>query len=97
MNRLIFLNRYFFPDHSATSQILSDLAFHLARSGREVHSHESAADDNQKACYRAEGVAGDIHRVRGTVPAFWLVWSGSRLFLVLRLDMAIDPVAGAKR
>jgi hypothetical protein len=37
MNRLIFLNRFFFPDHSATSQILSDLTFHLAASGREVH------------------------------------------------------------
>ena len=37
MRRLIFINRFFFPDHSATSQILSDLAFHLAGSGREVH------------------------------------------------------------
>lgn len=37
MRRLIFINRFFFPDHSATSQILSDLAFHLADGGREVH------------------------------------------------------------
>jgi len=37
MPRLIFVNRFFFPDHSATSQILSDLAFHLADTGREVH------------------------------------------------------------
>jgi colanic acid biosynthesis glycosyl transferase WcaI len=37
MKRLIFLNRFFYPDHSATSQILSDLAFHLAASGRDVH------------------------------------------------------------
>lgn len=37
MRRLIFVNRFFFPDHSATSQILSDLAFHLAGTGREVH------------------------------------------------------------
>lgn len=37
MRRLIFINRYFAPDYSATSQILSDLAFHLAGSGREVH------------------------------------------------------------
>jgi len=36
MPRLIFLNRYFFPDHSASSQILSDLAFDLAEAGREV-------------------------------------------------------------
>jgi colanic acid biosynthesis glycosyl transferase WcaI len=26
MAKTIFVNRYFFPDHSATSQILSDLA-----------------------------------------------------------------------
>ncbi|MDO8264237.1 MAG: glycosyltransferase family 4 protein [Gallionella sp.] len=35
--KLIFLNRYFFPDHSATSQMLADLAFHLAEVGHEVH------------------------------------------------------------
>jgi colanic acid biosynthesis glycosyl transferase WcaI len=37
MRRLIFINRFFFPDHSATSQILTDLAFYLADVGREVH------------------------------------------------------------
>jgi colanic acid biosynthesis glycosyl transferase WcaI len=37
MKRLFFLNRYFHPDHSATSQLLSDLAFHLAASGWQVH------------------------------------------------------------
>jgi colanic acid biosynthesis glycosyl transferase WcaI len=37
MARLIFVNRYFYPDHSATSQILSDLTFHLAAAGHEVH------------------------------------------------------------
>jgi glycosyltransferase involved in cell wall biosynthesis len=35
--RLAFVNRYFFPDHSATSQLLSDLAFHAVFHGREVH------------------------------------------------------------
>jgi glycosyltransferase involved in cell wall biosynthesis len=34
--KLIFLNRYFHPDHSATSQMLSDLAFALAARGCEV-------------------------------------------------------------
>lgn len=32
----IFVNRFFYPDHSATSQILSDLAFHLANGGLKV-------------------------------------------------------------
>jgi colanic acid biosynthesis glycosyl transferase WcaI len=36
MKRLVVLNRYFYPDHSATSQILTDLAFHLAATGRQV-------------------------------------------------------------
>ncbi|RTL72223.1 MAG: glycosyltransferase WbuB [Hyphomicrobiales bacterium] len=31
--RLIFLNRFFWPDRSATSQMLSDIAFALARDG----------------------------------------------------------------
>jgi len=35
--RLVFVNRFFYPDHSATSQILSDLCFALAARGHEVH------------------------------------------------------------
>jgi colanic acid biosynthesis glycosyl transferase WcaI len=34
--RILFVNRFFYPDHSATSQILSDLAFFLARRGHDV-------------------------------------------------------------
>jgi len=34
--RVFFVNRYFFPDESATSQLLSDLAFGLADSGMDV-------------------------------------------------------------
>jgi colanic acid biosynthesis glycosyl transferase WcaI len=37
MKRLIVLNRYFFPDHSATSQLLSDLMFYFASIGVDVH------------------------------------------------------------
>ncbi len=37
MNKIIFINRYFYPDHSATSQLLSDLAFDLASRGQEIH------------------------------------------------------------
>ena len=35
--RLVFVNRFFHPDHSATSQILSDICFGLASVGHEVH------------------------------------------------------------
>ena len=34
--KVIFFNRFFAPDLSATSQLLSDLAFHLAAKGAEV-------------------------------------------------------------
>ncbi|HEX7191858.1 MAG TPA: glycosyltransferase WbuB, partial [Thermoanaerobaculia bacterium] len=34
--RVVFVNRYFYPDHSATSQMLADLAFHLASRGWDV-------------------------------------------------------------
>jgi glycosyltransferase involved in cell wall biosynthesis len=37
MPKVIFVNRYFFPDESATSQMLSDLSFGLARGGVSVH------------------------------------------------------------
>ena len=34
--KVIFVNRYFHPDHSATSQLLSDLSFDLVRQGFSV-------------------------------------------------------------
>ena len=33
---LVFVNRYFHPDHAATGQLLADLAFHAARRGHAV-------------------------------------------------------------
>lgn len=33
---IIFINRFFYPDHSATSQLLTDLAFHLAEQSHRV-------------------------------------------------------------
>lgn len=36
MARILFVNRYFYPDLSATSQMVSDLAFALAARGESV-------------------------------------------------------------
>jgi glycosyltransferase involved in cell wall biosynthesis len=36
-SKIVFVNRYFFPDQSATSQMLSDLAFGLTRRGYVIH------------------------------------------------------------
>jgi colanic acid biosynthesis glycosyl transferase WcaI len=53
--KLIFFNRFFYPDNSATSQILTDLAFHLAERGHEVHVVTS----------RPESANGHVENVRG--------------------------------
>jgi glycosyltransferase involved in cell wall biosynthesis len=69
MRRLIFINRFFSPDHSATSQILSDLAFDLAGAGREVHCVTSRQiyDDPKAALPQRETINGvDVHRVTST-------------------------------
>jgi colanic acid biosynthesis glycosyl transferase WcaI len=69
MRRLIFVNRFFFPDHSATSQILSDLAFHLASAGREVHVVTSTQiyDDPKASLPEYELIRGvGVHRLRST-------------------------------
>jgi colanic acid biosynthesis glycosyl transferase WcaI len=34
--RIILVNRFFYPDYSATSELLSDLAFALCRRGFRV-------------------------------------------------------------
>ena len=62
MRRLIFINRFFFPDHSATSQILSDLAFHLSDVGREIHVVTSTQIyDDPKASLPDYEVIHDVH------------------------------------
>ncbi len=37
MKQIVFINRFFSPDYSATSQLLTDLAFDISASGRNVH------------------------------------------------------------
>jgi glycosyltransferase involved in cell wall biosynthesis len=64
--RVWFLNRFFWPDCSATSQIVSDLAFHLAASGREVGVIASRGlyDDPNAALPARETRDGvTIHRI----------------------------------
>ena len=63
--RVHFVNRYFHPDHSATSQLLSDLAFHLASRGWEVlvTTSRQRYDDPSAQLPRIETLDGiDIHR-----------------------------------
>jgi glycosyltransferase involved in cell wall biosynthesis len=69
MRRLIFINRFFFPDQSATSQLLSDLAFHLAECGKQVQviASQQMYGDPQACLPTREIVRGvHIHRVPTT-------------------------------
>ena len=62
--RVVFVNRYFHPDHSATSQIASDLAFHLARRGWKVTAITSRQRyDDPRADLRS-GTANGVRIVR---------------------------------
>ena len=67
--KIIFVNRYFYPDHSATSQMLSDLAFFLAGAGHEVcvvtsRQRYDDAGANLLPQQQVDGV--EVHRVRTT-------------------------------
>src|ERR1700757_1978718 len=63
--RVIFMNRFFFPDYSATSQILTDLAFHLAGQGIDVGvvASQLRYDDPHARLPEVESIGGvAIHR-----------------------------------
>jgi colanic acid biosynthesis glycosyl transferase WcaI len=67
--RVLFVNRFFHPDHSATSQMLSDLAFHLAERGWtiEVVTSRQRYDDARARLPAREIVRGvSVRRVWST-------------------------------
>lgn len=69
MLSLIFVNRFFHPDHSATSQILSDLVFYLAGQGLDVQvvTSRQIYDDRSRVLPAQETVGGvRVHRVWST-------------------------------
>jgi len=71
MNKIIFINRYFYPDHSATSQMLSDLAFGLVSQiqDKEIHivTSQQRYDDASAKLPAYEKIDHvHIHRVKTT-------------------------------
>ena len=64
--KIIFVNRFYAPDHSATSQMLTDLAAALAADGIPVHVVTSRLryDDAAASLAPREAIDGvDVHRV----------------------------------
>ncbi|RPF70532.1 glycosyltransferase family 4 protein [Aurantiacibacter spongiae] len=69
--RLIFVNRYFWPDRSATSQILSDIAFYLVGRGYRVEVIASRLSyEGDEAPYPANEVRQGVVIHRVTTPRF---------------------------
>lgn len=66
LGKVVFVNRYFFPDESATSRMLSDLAFRLARQGVPVAivTSRQLYGDARAALKPRESIQGvEVHRV----------------------------------
>jgi colanic acid biosynthesis glycosyl transferase WcaI len=69
MTAFVFLNRYFHPDQSATSQMLTDLAQALATRGFEVHalcSRQLYDDAGAQLPSRERLLGVEVHRVATT-------------------------------
>jgi colanic acid biosynthesis glycosyl transferase WcaI len=74
---IVFLNRFFFPDESATSQFTSDLAFELVTRGYSVHvvTSRQAYQDPKRQLPRAERVRGvEVRRIRTSRRGRMHVW-----------------------
>ncbi len=89
--RLVFVNRYFHPDCSATSQMLTDLGVALARSGHQVHviCSRQLYDDPGARLAAGELVDGvQVHRV-------WTTRFGRRRLIGRAIDYATFYASGA--
>ncbi|MDF2116063.1 glycosyltransferase family 4 protein [Roseiarcaceae bacterium H3SJ34-1] len=100
MRRVFFVNRFYAPDHSATAQILSDLAVALVQRGHEVHiiASQGLYDDPAAKLPLEETLDGVIvHRV--PVPAYDRNNLGKRafgyLFVYRQLASALRKLIGA--
>ena len=99
--RVIFLNRFFYPDHAPTSELLSDVAFALSKGHLEIKVITSRQNYEQaktklKAREIVDGV--DITRVRtSTRGRFRLPWSKPRLFHILSRRYLVRLEDGANR
>jgi glycosyltransferase involved in cell wall biosynthesis len=91
--KIVFVNRYFFPDQSATSQMLSDLAFGLADRGFTVHVVCS-----RQRYERADADLAPLERVRGvTVHRVWTTRFGRDRLAGRAIDYASFYVSSAAR
>jgi colanic acid biosynthesis glycosyl transferase WcaI len=71
MRRIFFVNRYFPPDHSATSQLVGDLAYHLVTCGHSVTAITSQQlYDQPQALLPPRDVLNSVQIHRGPTTKF---------------------------
>jgi len=91
MPKIIFVNRFFYPDHSATSQLLTDLAIHLAKTGLTIHvvTSRQIYDDPHFILPGNDSIQG-VHVVR-----VWTTRCGRENLLGRSLDYATFYLSAA--
>ncbi len=72
MPTVIFINRFFYPDHSATSQMLSDVAFYLACENYNIKvvTSRQLYDDTQSTLPANEEIRSVV------IKRIWTTWFG---------------------
>jgi colanic acid biosynthesis glycosyl transferase WcaI len=98
--KLIFVNRYAHPDHSATSQMVSDLAFRLGATGCDVVLIASRqCYDNPGAALPAREAIGGVAIRRVWTSRFGRGWLLGRAFdyLSFYLTAAVAVLRTARR
>ena len=78
--KIVFVNRFFHPDHSATSQVLSQLAFELAERGYniEIIASQLLYDDSTARLPKSE-LLGNVRVHRVATTRFGRAWLPGRL------------------
>jgi glycosyltransferase involved in cell wall biosynthesis len=92
MPKVIFINRYFYPDHSATSQLLYDLTKHLSWRGVDVHvvtSRQRYSDPTARLPYEEEHEGIAIHRIRTSTLGRVRLWARAFDYATFYLSAAV--------
>ncbi|MEJ2673195.1 MAG: glycosyltransferase family 4 protein, partial [Deltaproteobacteria bacterium] len=93
--RVYLINRYFWPDESATSQLLTDLAEDLQAAGHEVHIFTSRQLYNQaQACLPREQLWQGIRIHRLPTSSFGRRHFLGRLFDIMTFHLALRFASG---
>jgi colanic acid biosynthesis glycosyl transferase WcaI len=100
MPAILFLNRYFAPDHSATSQIASDLAFYLAKLGYQVTAiTQRSRHDAPNLSFAPKETIRGVRIIRVWTTSFGREWLPGRLidFICFYINATVALFAEARR